>query len=295
MAALAEPVVVGTDGSITADQAVVWAADEASLRRRPLRIVHAVAPWVGSAPVMPPAGLIVALEETGQTVLNETARLARGRRPELVITTTLAMMSAEQTLREHAETAYEIVVGHRGAGGFARMLLGSTGLHVAGRVPGPLVIVRGETDQVQGEVVVGIDPDAECGPTLDYAFEAAALRRAGLRVVHGWRPPALAGTGYAFDVVDAENAIRAEIERVMGTRPERFPHVEVSTDIVHDHPVHALATASSRADLVVVGARDRRGLGALRLGSVSHGAVHHADCPVAIIRPRDEAGSPPSE
>ncbi|GAA4236657.1 nucleotide-binding universal stress UspA family protein [Streptosporangium album] len=66
--------------------------------------------------------------------------------------------------------------------------------------------------------------------------------------------------------------------------PEKFPEVEVVEDVQGAHPVQALTDASTRADLVVVGSRGRSVVGSVVLGSVSRGVLHHAHCPVAVIR-----------
>jgi nucleotide-binding universal stress UspA family protein len=286
MAKLSDPVVVGTDGSEHADRAVEWAADEAIRRHRPLHIVHAVQPWIPVAPMLPPAEVTVSLEEAGNAILEEAERLARKRRSGVDVTTQLILRSPGYALSEQARSAFEVVIGHRGADGFSRLLLGSTGLRLAGHVPGPVVIVRGDGGGAHGDVVVGIDPTTECRTALEYAFEAAALRGVRLRVVHGWRIPPVTETGYAIDLRDTEEEVRWALIRATASLRKRHPNVEVVEVIVRDHPVAALTGASRDAALVVVGARDRHGLGTVRIGSVSHGVIHHAHCPVAVVRPR---------
>jgi nucleotide-binding universal stress UspA family protein len=286
MSKLSDPVVVGTDGSETAGLAVEWAAEEAVLRRRPLRIVHAVQPWIPAAPMLPPAELAESLEEAGRAILEEAERLAHKSRPDLEVTTELILRSPAQALSGQADTAFATVLGHRGIGGFSRLLLGSTGLRVAGHVPGPVVIVRGEDVAAGGDVVVGFDPAGECRAALEYAFEEAALRGARLRVVHAWQPPAPTGAGYTVDEREAAESARWATVRATADLRQEHPGVEVVEDVVRDHPVEALSDASRKAALVVVGAHHRHGLGALLLGSVSHGIIHHAHCPVAVVRPR---------
>ncbi|ACY99069.1 MULTISPECIES: universal stress protein [Thermomonospora] len=286
MSKLSDPVVVGTDGSEAADRAVEWAADEAARRHRRLHIVHAAQPWVPVAPMMAPTEVTVALEEAGKEILEEARELACDRHPELKVTTQLVLRSPGYALSEQARSAFEIVIGHRGVGGFSRLLLGSTGLRVAGHVPGPVVIVRGDAGRTGGDVVVGVDPGGECRTALEYAFDAAALRGSRLRVVHGWRPPAVTETGYAMNLRDAEEEIRWALIRATAPLRKSHPDIEVVEEVAYDHPVAALTDASRTAGLVVVGARDRHGLGAIRIGSVSHGVIHHADCPVAVVRPR---------
>jgi nucleotide-binding universal stress UspA family protein len=45
----------------------------------------------------------------------------------------------------------------------------------------------------------------------------------------------------------------------------------------------ALLEAASDADLLVVGARRRRGRLALQLGVIDHGVLHHAPRPIAVV------------
>lgn len=74
----------------------------------------------------------------------------------------------------------------------------------------------------------------------------------------------------------------------------KYPDVDVSRRIVRDRPAAALVDESGRAQLVVVGSRGRGGFRGLLLGSVSQALLHHARCPVAVVRPTDADRSPAS-
>ncbi|TDB84997.1 universal stress protein [Actinomadura sp. 7K534] len=223
----------------------------------------------------------------------------RARWPELETATALVEEETTKALAEQAEGAFELVVGSRGRGGFASMLLGSTSRRMASQSPVPVVIVRGEPDD-RGEVVVGVDLSWEGERVLDYAFDAAALHGARLRIVHAWTVygmPVEAGW-----VVDDEAVQRELVERLTTAYTplrDRYPQVEVVEDVVMDHPVTALANASRGARLVVVGAHHRHWdtlrLGSVSHGSVHHGAVHHAECPVAVVpHGAADGGRPPA-
>jgi nucleotide-binding universal stress UspA family protein len=77
----AAPIVVGTDGSPQAEKAVSWAADEAALRARPLRIVHAVERWLYDIPRFPVRGAGDPLTGAGHELLADAEKLrANGNR-----------------------------------------------------------------------------------------------------------------------------------------------------------------------------------------------------------------------
>jgi nucleotide-binding universal stress UspA family protein len=65
---------------------------------------------------------------------------------------------------------------------------------------------------------------------------------------------------------------------------EKYPDVHVERKVVRRHPVVALVEESASASLVVVGCRGQGTLRSMALGSVSHGVLHHASGPVAVVR-----------
>ena len=78
----------------------------------------------------------------------------------------------------------------------------------------------------------------------------------------------------------AEQLLREAVERVRGDHPT----VNVETAVIKGPPARVLVDMSADADLLVVGSRGRGGFSELLLGSVSQQCVHHARCPVTVVR-----------
>ncbi|MFC7615699.1 universal stress protein [Actinokineospora soli] len=159
-----------------------------------------------------------------------------------------------------------VVLGSRGLGGFGGLLLGSTAVQVAAHARCPVVVVRGERS---GDVVVGVDGSAHSVEAIAFAFGEAQRLGAGVVAV-------TAGS-------QEDEAARALAESVAGWA-ERYPDVPVRRSVVRGHAARALVDAAADAALLVVGSRGAGGFRGMLLGSVSQGVLHHATCPVAIVR-----------
>ena len=182
--------------------------------------------------------------------------------PGLPITTGLLSGAPALAVAESGSGASMLVVGARGAGGFAAMLLGSVSRYAAARAPCPVVVVREETMAVHREIAVGIRDPQDTTEALAFAFAEAAMREAELVAVHTWFwfPSALhlAVAGEAAELRPADpDRISAEAARSLATALEgwrdKYPGLRVRQDIIHGHPGRVLASYSARADLVVLG------------------------------------------
>jgi nucleotide-binding universal stress UspA family protein len=100
------------------------------------------------------------------------------------------------------------------------------------------------------------------------------------------------------DVAELETAERHAVAQALQGWHGKYPGVALTTRLIPGDARHALATVSQDAQLVVVGSRGHGGFGGLLLGSVSHYLLHHAACPVAVVRassrPSGEAMAPPA-
>ncbi|SFQ42546.1 Nucleotide-binding universal stress protein, UspA family [Amycolatopsis arida] len=282
--------VVGVDGSERALDAVRWAAREADRLHAPLLAVNASGYpdlYVG-ATVPPPDGLREQMQEQGWEFLREAERVAAetaGVRAEL----RLSVDSSVPFLIEASTSARMLVLGSSGRGGFVGLLVGSTTIALTAHAHCPVVSVRGE-ERPGAPVVVGVDGSPLSDDAVGHAFAEAAARETELVAVHTWSD---ADTEVVFSAARMdldwepmeESERRVLAERLAGWR-ERYPEVSVRRVVERDRPRDQLIEWSQRACLVVVGSRGRGGFRGLLLGSTSQALVHHAECPVMVVRPQ---------
>ena len=283
------PVVVGVDGSGSAYQAVEWAAAEAARRGVALRLVSAFS-WTTSDHPVRHDGRVAQyrdqLLEAARHGLSRAARIAEDTSPGIETAPQVEIGAPIEVLGSEARRAQLLVLGDRGLGGVTGLVLGSVAVALAARGACPVVIVRGETRNTDGPVVVGTDGSPVSEAALGFAFDAAAVRGAELVALHAWSPTAVdKALEPMMDwdaVADEEDAVLAE--RLSGWG-QKYPQITVRRSVVRDGAARALVDASRGAQLVVVGSRGRGNAAGLLLGSVSHGVLHAAQSPVAIVRP----------
>ena len=283
------PVVVGVDGSGSAYRAVEWAAAEAARRGVALRLVSAFS-WTTSDHPVRHDGRVAQyrdqLLEAARHRLSRAARIAEDTSPGIETAPQVEIGAPIEVLGSEARRAQLLVLGDRGLGGVTGLVLGSVAVALAARGACPVVIVRGETRNTDGPVVVGTDGSPISEAALGFAFDAAAVRGAELVALHAWSPTAVdKALEPMMDwdaVADEEDAVLAE--RLSGWE-QKYPQITVRRSVVRDGAARALVDASRGAQLVVVGSRGRGNAAGLLLGSVSHGVLHAAQSPVAIVRP----------
>jgi nucleotide-binding universal stress UspA family protein len=291
------PIVAGVDGSDSALQAVRWAAGEAARRRVPLRLVAAVGPvtaahdFAGSGP----DPRLVLLRQA-HAHLAEAERAALQAAPEIELEQEVLDGFPIPRLMDESRAAQLIVIGDRGLGGVAGLLLGSVAFALGAHGACPVVVVRGRTGATDGPVVVGVDWSPISEAALAFAFDAAAARRAPLLAVHVWAVHVwrdLLLDPVTLPSLDWDGLARREelalAERLSGWR-EKYPDVEVQRLVVQERPARALIEQSQRAQLLVMGSHGRGGVTGLVLGSISHAVLHRADCPVVVVRAHSASG-----
>ncbi|SNS27404.1 Nucleotide-binding universal stress protein, UspA family [Geodermatophilus pulveris] len=142
-----------------------------------------------------------------------------------------------------------------------------------------------------GGVVVGDDGSPASRAVVRWAADDAARRGAPLHVVRAWSittapTPRTWAPGYVPPFTDFEAAVREELERTRRPLVDGREGLDVRWHAVHGRPETVLSTASTGADLLVVGSRGRGELRELLLGSVASAVLHSASCPVVVVRGR---------
>jgi nucleotide-binding universal stress UspA family protein len=299
-------VVVGYDASASATIAVAWAADEAARRSLPLTVVYAadytglVGGPVSTSPWLPGVSI-----DEARRITERAADAARSRQPGLEVHGATMVASPGTALIEQSKDATLVVVGSRGHGDVAGLLLGSVAARVAAHAACPVVIVRGDTvvqARADRPVVVGVDGSPAAGEALAAAVTQAVATGAPLRVVCAWRPTLAGGWDREYwrtvdPTTDPDESARKAAEEIADEAVAAVrtlaPGLTVESRVRGGYPPDVIVDAAGDAGLVVVGSRGRGSLAGLFLGSVSHGVVHGARCPVLVVRaPRVEEPTP---
>ncbi|WP_405923045.1 universal stress protein [Streptomyces sp. NBC_00035] len=289
------PLVVGVDGSEPSLRAVDWAADEAALHGVPLRLVYASL-WERYEGAALAQGLGRSSEQVlADNIVDAAAKRAQRRAPDLKISTAVLPDDAVSVLLAEGRNAAALVIGSRGRGGIAELLLGSVSLAVAARAHCPVIVLRGSHDdrrinRTYQRIVLGVGEEPGNAAAVRFAFEEAAARYATLQAVRAWRRPTHKATDHpllAGEPARHHEQQAAEIlEAALLDGAADHPSVQLRRR-TEEGPAHrALLDASSTADLLVVGAQRRHGDYGLQLGRVAHAVLHHSACPVAVVPQR---------
>ncbi|MBD0842904.1 MULTISPECIES: universal stress protein [unclassified Streptomyces] len=287
---MTRPITTGVDGSQESLAALGWAAREAVRRGLALRVVHA---WR----FQPHEAIEAADPDTqaawAREAVAETVRGVREKHPGLEVSTDVLEGSPVDTLAAAAADAEMLVLGSRGHGAVVGFLLGSVGQQVIVEAARPVVLVRAgdkASDEVAGrEIVVGQQGEPEdSAETMRFAFETAAARGASVRAVRAWTlPPLFAYSPASLKLLDEAGGLEPYEKKALAAAlepwRERFPDVHVTEHVEMGSAGQVLLSVAAHAQLMVVGRRARRTAVGSRIGSVAHGVLHHAGCPVAVV------------
>lgn len=301
------PVLVGVDGSPSSHTAASHAAALAARRQTPLHLLYCYLSPMWGYGTIALADAYFDESATRAAIDRDLADLVDDLRKEQPA---LGEVHAEQlsqtpaaALIERSRGAAVTVVGCRGLGGFAELLLGSVSAQVAAHAHSPVIVVRpagtdpdegGTQPETAGPVVVGIDGSPAAQAALDFAAQEAAERDVPLVIVHVYWPQPWfqLGADSAGQQAEAERTAEDAAQRLLAAATSRLlserPGLGIETRAVRSlNPEHSMVEASRGAALTVVGSRGRGGFAGLLLGSVSLTLAHHAHSPVAVMHPTE--------
>ena len=282
-------VLVGVDGSDDGMRAVLYARREAGVQDQDLRIVHAVddAILAGAWGVVYDPTI---LQQAGNAAVEEAVRVAVDDGfPAERIHAEVLMGNPAAVLARLSSEAGTMVVGRRSASRLGRMVLGSTSVGVASAAKCPVITISKAVNPEMtggiGRIGVGVDTTKHSLRPLEWAFAEANTRKAGLLVMHvnqdeatgllALLRPTPEQTQQHIDIA------RQKLAEMIAPLQERYPAVQVSSDVLTGNAVDALVNTSQELDLLALGVH-AGGFGG-SLGGVVRGVLAHALSPVAII------------
>jgi nucleotide-binding universal stress UspA family protein len=281
------PVIAAIDGSEGSLRGARMAAEEARRRGAALELLTAL-PWSSLGVVTSPSAsdLPGAVLRNAESMLKEVVAelepVAGG------VSWSVVERRPVDALRDASTRAQLLVLGSRGAGGVAGLLVGSTATAVVPAAECPVLVLPDDTSvrvSQRRSVVVGVEGRSGDEEVLGAAFDEAAARGTDLIAVHAWQDVRV---GASFEVVSPLidwAGVRDDEERVLaealaGWR-EKQPDVVVREVVLRDKTAHALLAAALTAELLVVGHRRRNRLAAL--GSTAHGVLHRTSGPLLVV------------
>ena len=281
-------ILVGVDGSPESHAALRFAAQEAALRRRPVTLMHVVAPIVVTWPI---ESVVTDFyqwqEDNASDVLRRSQETLQSvDDAELDVRIALRHDGIVTELTAAARRADMLVLGSRGLGPVGGVALGSVSRTMLHHAQCPVVIVKEGT--VRGTdrelpVLLGIDGSPASEAATAFAFDEASRRGVDLIALHAWSDVAvfpILGMNW-HEHEDQGHEILGE--RLAGWQ-ESYPDVRVIRRVLCDKAARWLIDEAKNAQLVVVGSRGRGGIPAMLLGSVSSAVAERATTPVAVVR-----------
>ena len=292
-------IIVGVDGSAGARSALLWAADEASIRRDSLLVLHAPGPSDTASIRKAGEPAILALDEAGERLLQECLSAASARQPGVPVTTLLSHARAADTLIDLSRDADLVVAGTRGVNAPFSTILGSVCHRVAAQAHCPVALVPEaaalSTRVPTADIVVGASGGSAARLALGFAVDEAGRRGATVVAVRTFsgafaeapRRPAAGRAdrldGHANESFERDReSFERDLEPIRAARPD----VPIVSSLVVAEPAEALLAAAGTAQLIVIGCHHSDDPWSTRLGPVPNAILDRAPCPLVVVGER---------
>lgn len=283
-------IIVGVDGSPSSEHAVVWATDQAQLEHLRLTLVHTQRnvpatemAWLSQAGISP-RRVNEQTEIESERVLERARSLAADRRPGVPIETVSGYGDARKQLLQMASGATMVVVGTRGLGPVAGLLLGSVSGALVRHSEAPVAVIRPPRPEAQG-VMLAADGSADSLPAVEQAFREASLRGLPLTVAHCVWDGLLAQARWVR-VAPTDpygDEARLQLSETLAGMAEKFPDVPVEIIVGRGAIDAFVVDMSQTCELLVLG-RPPLSLGQrLTLTALTTAIAEHAHSPVLVV------------
>jgi len=188
-----------------------------------------------------------------------------------------------------------IVMGTHGRRGFDRLLLGSVAEKVLRKAPCPILTVPPHAsvavpaDVAFRRILCPMDFSPSALQALGFALDLAQQGRGAVTVLHvvEWLSEEQLRPTPQFSVVEyREHLVESAQQRLRTLIAEAKPGCATETLVVvgRAHREIAQAAVANQADLIVMGAQGRGGIGLALFGSTTQQVVRAAECPVLTVR-----------
>jgi nucleotide-binding universal stress UspA family protein len=278
------PVVVGVDAAESNVSALKWAADQAVRSGSSLRLVYVINQSLLDSPYYSQSDL----DRFVTTLMSRARAIAEEEHPDLEVHSDVVRGFPRSQLVKRSQGASMLVVGRRGRGTFGELLLGSVAMSVATHSRVPTAVIPHVWDQETfsaDPLVMGVDENGASDDALAFAFEMAHQRDVPLHAVQVMP----AGEDFlrmqpaVTEPSDHHAKAVGVLEAATAGWQEKYPDVRLTCRPEWGHPVRALVDESVSAQMVILGGSRHSRLSAPLLGSVQHGVLHHAHCPVVVV------------
>lgn len=139
------------------------------------------------------------------------------------------------------------------------------------------------TSKATSLVVVGVDGSPDSQIAAEWAAAYANRNGSTLELVSVWQTPSYYGFPMVVPDFDPGAGAQTILQRTASSLD--LPEDRIRTTRFEGVAAHVLVELSKHADLLVVGSRGLGGFTGLLLGSVGAHCVHHAHCPVVVVKP----------
>ncbi|QCX27670.1 universal stress protein [Nocardioides jishulii] len=282
------PVVVGISDTEDSTEALDWASSWAAATGRPLRLVHARDNARGDSTFADARSDGTQVAESRRTLFDNAANRVLANHPDVSVTVVESGDTSSVLLAQSQEASVLVVGSRRGAVGWSPA--GAIHRSVMRQADCPVVVVRDPPARsgLARRVVLGVDGTLVSRGAAEFAFYYASTFGLPVVVVHcsleRWaRGSAVLALLSRSDQHGPTAEERLLVAETIAGLADQYPDVEHRAAHRSGRPADELIDLSRSTQLLVLGARRRRGVLRLLHRSVSSDVAMRAQCPVAVV------------